>query len=126
MTEYKNVALVILGVVAVIAVVGLVLLFTRTGATGGVPTMAGCDSPATPVLGQPGINPSFLNMWIQAGYACVKAPGQDAYGMQTWCCTPPVGVPVDQHYVAGRSPITPISYDEKPGYPDYRYNWAGQ
>jgi len=122
MAEPKNIALVILGVVALIAIVGLVLLFTRTGTTGGIVTMAGCDSPSTPVLAQPGVNPNFLPMWEQAGYTCVKAPGQDEYSMQTWCCTPPAGVPVDPHYEPGYAPITPISYDmeERPGYPGYR------
>ena len=121
MAEQKsNMALVILGVVAILAVVGLVLLFTRTGSTGGIVTMAGCDSPATPVLAEPGVNPNFLKMWAEAGYTCVLAPGQDDFGMKTWCCTPPSGVPVDPHYVPGHGPIPPISYDETPGYPGYR------
>lgn len=122
MTEYKNIALVILGVVAIIAVVGLVLLFTRTSSTGGIVTMAGCDSPATPVLAEPGVNDAFLQMYIDADYTCTKAPGQDEYSMQTWCCMPPAGVPVEPHYKPGYAPITPISYDikERPGYPGYR------
>ncbi len=122
MAEPKNMALIILGVVAIIAVVGLVLLFNRTSTTGGIITMAGCDSPSTPVLAEPGINPRFLDMWVEAGYTCIKAPGQDDFGMQTWCCTPPAGVPVDPHYEPGYAPITPISYDieERPGYPGYR------
>jgi len=126
MTESKNMALVILGVVAIIAVVGLVLMFTRTGSTGGIVTMAGCDSPATPVLAEPGVNDAFLRMYQEANYNCVVAPGQDEYRMKTFCCTPPAGVPVDPHYVPGNAPIPPISYDEEPGYPGYRYNWEGQ
>lgn len=126
MTESKNIALAILGVIAVIAVVGLVLMFTRAGSTGGIVTMAGCDSPATPVLAEPGINDAFLQMYLDAGYSCVVAPGQDEYRMKTWCCTPPSGVPVNQRYIAGNAPITPISYDEQPGYLGYRYNWEGQ
>ncbi|MBW2986417.1 hypothetical protein KY333_03530 [Candidatus Woesearchaeota archaeon] len=127
MAEHKSVALVILGVVAILAVVGLVLLFTRTGTTGGIVTMAGCDSPATPVLAEPGVNDQFLDMWTEAGYTCLIAPGQDEYRMKTWCCTPPAGVPVDPHYVPGNAPITPISYDyARPGYPGYRANWEGQ
>lgn len=122
MAEPKNIALVILGVVALIAIVGLVLLFKKTGTTGGIVTMAGCDSPWTPVLAEPGINPRFLDMWTEAGYTCHKAPGQDDFGMQTWCCLPPAGVPVDPHYNPGYAPITPISYDmeERPSYPGYR------
>ncbi len=132
MAEQKSMALVILGVVAILAIVGLVLLFTRSGSTGGIVTMAGCDSPSTPVLAEPGLNPTFLKMWQEAGYACVPAPGHDAFldtggfarqpdtGFVTWCCTPPSGVPVDPHYNVGEAPITPLEY---PGYPGYRGPW---
>ena len=132
MAEERNMALVILGVVAILAIVGLVLLFTKMGKTGAVPTMAGCDSPATPVLAPPGLNPNFLDMWQQAGYTCEPASGHDTFlleggfarqpdeGFQTWCCTPPGGVPVDPHHVSGRAPIEQLEY---PGYPNYRGPW---
>ncbi len=122
MAEPKNMALVILGVVALIAIVGLVLLFTRTSTTGGIVTMAGCNSPWTPVLAEPGVNSAFLEMWIDAGFTCEEAPGQDDFGMKTFCCLLPSGVPVNPHYQPGYAPITPISYDiiQSPGYPGYR------
>lgn len=115
--EDKGLTLTILGVVSVIGIVGLVLLFTGFSATGAIPTMAGCDSPATPVLAEPGVNPNFLVLWRDAGYTCT--PGLvDAYGMVTWCCTPPMNVPVEERYLAGKAPITPVSYYGYAGYRD--------
>lgn len=99
MDESKGLALVVLGIVAVIAVVGLVLLFTGgRSPTGKIITMAGCDSPSTPVLTRPGENPNFLPQWSTAGYNCAQATGVDEYGYETWCCTPPSNVPVTQRY----------------------------
>ncbi|MEM4263837.1 MAG: hypothetical protein QW666_03010 [Candidatus Woesearchaeota archaeon] len=133
MVEQKSMALVILGVVAILAIVGLVLLFTRSGTTGKIVTMAGCDSPSTPVLAEPGLNPTFLQYWEEAGYTCVPAPGHDAFlttggfarqndpGFVTWCCTPPSGVPVDQRYNVGQAPIIPLGNYQ--GYPGYRGGW---
>ncbi|MBI4142207.1 hypothetical protein HY484_04740 [Candidatus Woesearchaeota archaeon] len=98
MDEAKSTAFVVLGVVSVIAVVGVVLLLTDSGATGQATTISGCDSPSTHVSGLPGENSAFLKRWVQAGYSCEKAPGVDVYGKETWCCTPPRGVPVNQRY----------------------------
>ena len=110
MDESKGLALVVLGIVSVIAVVGLVLLFTGgKGTTGRLITMAGCDSPSTPVLARPGENPNFLPQWTTAGYTCDQASGVDAYGYETWCCTPPAGVPVKQR--AKGIPIYPSEYE---------------
>lgn len=95
MAENKGLALVILGIVAIIAIIGLVLLFTKTGTTGQIVTMAGCDSPGTPVLAGPGENPNFLPQWTDAGYACEQTGGIDAYGRTTWCCYAPSNVPVE-------------------------------
>ena len=116
MAEDKGLTLIILGIVSIIAIIGLILLFTQFKNTGAIVTMAGCDSPATPVLAEPGVNPNFLPMYQQAGYACAQGD-IDAYGMNTWCCTPPSNVPVEQHYNAGAAPITPVSYY---GYAGYR------
>ncbi|MBI4140572.1 hypothetical protein HY485_01910 [Candidatus Woesearchaeota archaeon] len=98
MDEAKGTAFVVLGVVSVIAVVGIVLLLTDSGATGQAVTMAGCDSPSTPVRGLPDENSAFLKRFVAAGFSCEKAPGTDVYGKETWCCTPPQGVPVNERY----------------------------
>ena len=99
MDEGKGTAFVILGIVAVIAIVGLVLLLTSNkGSTGKFVTMAGCDSPSTPVRGLPGENEQFLKQFVAAGFSCEKAPGTDVYGKETWCCTPPANVPVNERY----------------------------
>lgn len=96
--DENKVPLLVFGLVALVAAIGLVLLFSRTGTTGKIVTMAGCDSPSTPVLTRPGENPNFLPQWSTAGYACEQAPGVDDYGYETWCCTPPANVPVNQRY----------------------------
>ena len=98
MDEAKGTAFVVLGVVSVIAVVGIVLLLTDSGATGQATTMSGCDSPSTAVTALPDENAAFLKRWIAAQYTCEKAPGNDVYGRETWCCTPPQGVPVNERY----------------------------
>lgn len=117
MKEEKGLTLTILGMVSIIGIIGLVLLFTKFQATGAIVTMAGCNSPATPVLAEPGVNPNFLPMYQEAGYAC--EPGVvDAFGMTTWCCTPPANVPVDPHYESGKSPMLPVSYYGYAGYRD--------
>ena len=98
MDEGKGTAFIVLGVVAIIAIVGLVLLLTQKTTTGKLVTMAGCDSPSTPVRGLPGENEAFLEQFVAAGYACEKASGVDVYGKETWCCTPPRNVPVNERY----------------------------
>jgi len=98
MDEAKGTAFIILGIVAIIAVVGLVLLLTQKSATGKFVTMAGCDSSSTPVLGLPGENSEFLKQFVGAGYTCEKASGVDVYGKETWCCTAPRNVPVNERY----------------------------
>ena len=104
--EGKGIALVILGVVAIIAVVGLVLLFTRTSGTGALFTTA-TDGTAVcpistavgepqwiPVLAGPDENEAFLEQWTRANYECIKAKSIDEYGFATWCCRNPPRVPV--------------------------------
>lgn len=99
MDEGKGTAYVILGIVAIIAIVGLVLLLTSDkGSTGKLVSMAGCDAPDTPVLGLPGENADFLKQYVAAGYTCERAPGHDAYGKESWCCKPPRNVPVNERF----------------------------
>lgn len=117
MAEDKGLTLIILGIVSIIAIIGLILLFTQFKSTGAIVTMAECQSGSTPVLAEPGVNPNFLPMYQQAGYYCTQG-GMDAYGMNTWCCTPPSNVPVEQHYNAGEAPMTPVSYYGYAGYRD--------
>ena|SRR3989344_4029910 len=96
--DENKVPLLVFGLVVIVAAIGLVLLYSGSGATGKIVTMAGCDSPSTPVLTRPGENPNFLPQWSTAGYACDKAPGVDDYGYETWCCSPPANVPVSERY----------------------------
>ncbi|MBI4148258.1 hypothetical protein HY490_03120 [Candidatus Woesearchaeota archaeon] len=97
--DENKLSFVVLGVVALIAVIGLALVLGGgSSATGKIVTMAGCDSPSTPVLTRPGENPNFLPQWTEAKYTCDKASGVDDYGYETWCCTPPANVPVSQRY----------------------------
>lgn len=116
MAEDKGLTLTILGMVSIIGIIGLVLLFTKFNATGAIITQAGCNSPWTPVLAEPGVNPNFLPMYQEAGYTC--EPGLvDDYGLTTWCCLPPSNVPVEPRYNSGEAPILPSSYY---GYAGYR------
>jgi len=116
MAEDKGLTLIILGIVSIIAIIGLILLFTQFSNTGAVITQSGCNSPATPVMGMPGANTEVLQLYYQAGFECVGG-NVDAYNMETWCCTPPSNVPVNQHYAAGEAPMTDVSYY---GYAGYR------
>jgi len=110
--EHRGVALVILGVISVVAVIGLVLMFSgaRTGtgmiftsATDGeyvCPMSTQVGEPQWfPVLAGPWENPVFLDQWINAGYECDVASGPakvDEYGYATYCCRNPPNVPVNQ------------------------------
>lgn len=104
--EHRGVALVILGIIAVIAVIGLVLMFSGakrsagavfTSATGGdhvCPMATAVGEPQWfPVLAGPYENERFLQRWLEAGYECQPAPGAeqfDEYAYSTWCCRNPV------------------------------------
>lgn len=117
--EHRGVALVILGVIAVVAVIGLVLMFSGgrnstgmifTSATGGeyvCPTTTQVGEPQWfPVLAGPWENPRFLQDWVNAGYECVPAEGEgaiDEYGYATYCCRNPPNVPVEER---GAVPLT--------------------
>jgi len=100
--QHRGIALVILGIIAIIAVIGLVLMFSgaRSG-TGAIPTSATdgtylCPQSTSvgepqwfPVLAGPYENDRFLQQWIAAGYECAPAPGAtqfDEYSYSTWCC----------------------------------------
>jgi hypothetical protein len=104
--EHRGVALVILGIIAVIAVIGLVLMFSGakksagaifTSATNGeyvCPISTKIGEPQWfPVLAGPYENDRFLQRWIAAGYECHPATGAtqfDEYSYGTWCCRNPV------------------------------------
>ncbi len=104
--EHRGIALVILGIIAIIAVIGLVLLFTGaqksagmifTSATGGTyvcPTATQIGEPQWfPVLAGPREDQRFLERWLAAGYECAPAAGAtqfDEYEYPTWCCRNPV------------------------------------
>lgn len=105
MDEGKGTAFIILGIVAIIAIVGLVLLLTgNQGTTGKIATL--CSDPAALVLAPPTDNPWLLDQYRTAGYTCEKALGADVYGKETWCCKTPANVPVRQ-----RATTTPVGYD---------------
>jgi len=110
--EHRGIALVILGIIAIIAVIGLVLMFSGakkstgaifTSATDGTyvcPVDTDVGQPQWfPVLAGPYENERFLQQWINAGYECVPAPGAtqyDEYSYSTWCCRNPANVPVSE------------------------------
>src|SRR3990172_8636433 len=104
--EHRGIALVILGIIAIVAVIGLVLMFSGakksagaifTSATDGqyvcpLPTEIGKPQ-GFPVLAGPYENEAFLQRWLAAGYECVPAAGAgqiDEYSYATWCCREPL------------------------------------
>ena len=127
--QQRGLALVILGVVAVIAIVGLVLMFSgakksagavMTTATGGtdvcpVVEFAKGDRQWTPVLPGPYESHADLVRWEKAGYECIPGLGPssiDEFGFPViGCCRNPRGVPV-----AGRGP-TSLETRRKAGVP---------
>lgn len=105
MDEGKGTAFIILGIVAIIAIVGLVLLLTQKTTTGkAASSVTGCEFGA-PVTGPPGENNWLLDKYTTAGYSCEKSSGVDVYGQESWCCIPPRNVPVRQ-----RAQNTPIGW----------------
>ena len=104
--EHRGVALVILGIIAIIAVIGLVLMFSGAKKSAGAVFTSATDGQyvcpiATqigepqwfPVLAGPYENEAFLQRWLAAGYECVPASGAgqiDEYSYATWCCRNPV------------------------------------
>ena len=108
----KGIALVILGIVAIIAIIGLVLLFSGaknsagalfTHASGSIvpcpyPTKVG-EPQWTPIIAGPNENPAFKNQWAAANYECVPAAegAADEFGYPIeLCCKNPAGVPVNE------------------------------
>ncbi len=105
--EGRNLSLVILGIVAIIAVVGLVLLLsggkaTKTGNILNVPALGGaaeCDSPCTPVLMGPterdalfqkdDFEKAYNSKCFKTGYSDPRYPGVlvDADD-NLYCCCP--------------------------------------
>jgi len=105
--EGKNLSLVILGIVAIIAVVGLVLLLSggraaKTGNILNVPALGGyadCDSPCTPVLMGPterdalfqkdDFEKAFDKDCRKTGYSDPRYPGVLVDGDDNlYCCCP--------------------------------------
>lgn len=119
--EHRGVALVILGIIAVIAVMGLVLMFTNSnGSTGAIFTSATGGNYICPMdtnVGEPQWFPAnlagpfenkirFLKDWTNAGYECIASPtsGIDEYGYaDVYCCRNPADVPVSER---GPVPLT--------------------
>ncbi|MEM2916148.1 MAG: hypothetical protein QXT19_02215 [Candidatus Woesearchaeota archaeon] len=119
--EGRNLSLVILGIVAIIAVVGLVLLLsggrvTKTGQILNVPALAGkpmCDSPCTPVLMGPteadalfqkaDFEKAFGKKCYKTGYEDPRYPGVMVEGDDNlYCCCPTVG---DKSILVGDSSL---------------------
>ncbi len=107
--EHKGIALVILGIIAIVAVIGLVLMFSGAKKSAGMiftsatnegyicPTATQIGEPQWfPVLAGPYEDESFLQQWIKAGYECVPAKANDEYGYPTACCRNPPKVPVNE------------------------------
>lgn len=103
--EHRGIALVILGVIAVIAVIGLVLMFSGAKkSTGAIPTLLGdapsgfCDSPCTFAFGA---SQSEVAMQTQRFMARGFVPvGQvqfqysvDGFQLMGQCVCPPQGIP---------------------------------
>jgi len=105
--EGRNLSLVILGIVAIIAVVGLVLLLSggkaaKTGQILNVPALGGraeCDSPCTPVLMGPterdamfqkdDFEKAFDSTCFKTGYGDPRYPGVLTAGDDNlYCCCP--------------------------------------
>ena len=81
----------IFGIIAVLAIVGLVLFVgDNTLIVGRVSVGVVCDSPSIPILIRPGETLDLLPEFINASYTCEQNAGPDEYGYETWCCTPPL------------------------------------
>ncbi len=138
--EHRGIALVILGIIAVIAVIGLVLMFSGAKkSAGAIPTLLGseapsgfCDSPCTFAFGA---SQSEVAMQTQRFMARGFVPvGQvqfkyiaDDFSLMGQCLCPPEGIPqfvptTEQAQIvygtplSGRTPGTPSPmYVETPG-----------
>lgn len=135
--EGRNLGLVILGIVAIIAVVGLVLLLsggkaTKTGNILNVPALGGleeCDSPCTPVLMGPterdalfqkeDFEKAYGKKCRKTGYQDPRYPGVLVDGDDNlYCCCPTrdeVGMPIGD-----RSVISGPPFDDYAGVPNER------
>ena len=121
--EGKGIALVILGVVAIIAIVGLVLLFTKTSSTGALFTTATdgsavCPFPTSvgepqwlPVLAAYNEHDAFAERWVAAGFEVRDGASVDEFGQSVLCVRAPSGVPV-----ADRGPL-PLTTRQGRGVP---------
>lgn len=117
--EHRGIALVILGIIAIIAVIGLVLMFTGANRGAGAiftsATGEGYICPISTAVGQPQWLPilagaredgEFVAQWQKAGFECIPASAADEYGYPTWCCREPViGEPGINPQVLQRGPM---------------------
>jgi len=102
--EHRGIALVILGIIAIIAVIGLVLLFSGARkSVGAIPTILGdapsgfCDSPCTFAFGASQAEVAVQTQrFIARGFVPV-GPVQfqyaDGYGLAGQCLCPAQGIP---------------------------------
>ncbi len=137
--EHRGIALVILGIIAIIAVIGLVLMFSGARkSAGAVPTLLGdapsgfCDSPCTFAFGA---SQAEVEMQTQRFMARGFVPvgnvqftySVDGFGLAGQCVCPPQAIPqfintpeneqiVWESPLAGRQPGVPSPmYAEVPG-----------
>ncbi len=135
--EGRNLSLVILGIVAIIAVVGLVLLLSggetsKTGQILNVPALGGraeCDSPCTPVLMGPterdalfqkqDFERAFGKDCRKTGYSDPRYPGVLVDGSDTlYCCCPTIS---DESVLYGDSSVVAgAPFNDHAGIPNER------
>jgi hypothetical protein len=132
--QHRGIALVILGIIAIIAVIGLVLLFSGAQkSTGAVPTLLGnapsgfCDSPCTFAFGASQAEVEMQKQRFMArGFVPVGdvsfTYNVDGFGLAGQCLCPPQAIP--QFVYSGENEQivrgTPLS-GRQPGVPSPMY-----
>ncbi len=93
MVEDKNVSLIVLGMIGVIAVLGLVLMFSGgKQATGAVPTSALCPAGSTPIFGGSdweNFNDAMQNYRNRGFIILEDTIGTDSFGNPIACAAQP-------------------------------------
>ncbi|MBW3019163.1 hypothetical protein KY329_03195 [Candidatus Woesearchaeota archaeon] len=99
--EHRGMALVVMGITAIVGVIGLVLMFSGGENSAGMLMTSATDGSAicpktpfgepqyTPVLAGPKEDMNFLDQYVKAGYHCIPSDSVDEFGYGTWCCTNP-------------------------------------